>query len=324
MKILFYLLINSIILGSNIIIKVEIKKNEYIYYENISIKYKIINNSDINYFYPDARAYIIDEEGKEEIFGSYLKRLRRMPLFIKGREIKNGGIGGIMTKSGRYRIYVMINGEKAKDDNSYLKFKEKFKDQNFDILTEKIKSNEVEIEVKEPEGIDKEVYERYLKVDEMRWKAYNSENPIFWELLEKYPSSRYSGRLAVEKFVGCGLAKNCRISSKKEAYKSCKSLMKRGSTYYNKEPISKEGKEAKNRKERTIKVLEEIIKEHSDSIYKNYLLHRLSYEILHYGDYKKAKYYFEQILDLDPKIDQNKELIEEAREIIRCINEEEK
>lgn len=151
-------------------------------YENIEIEYKIINNSDINYFYPDARAYIIDEEGKEEVFGTYLKSLREMPLYIEGKQIKKGSISSIMKKSGRYRIYVMIDGEKTKDDISYLKFKEKFKDKNFDILTEKIKSNEVEIEVKEPEGIDKEVYERYLKVDEIRWKIQDSQNPLFWQL----------------------------------------------------------------------------------------------------------------------------------------------
>lgn len=174
------------------------EKITYILYEVIPIDYEIENKIEFYYIYPKLMAKAIDESGIEYKLWSNLldiKKVPSYPLLAPKKVLKSTSNNCLDFHSclavGKYKIYYYIDAEGEKAAQYFCNYNEK----NSKILTEKIKSNEIEIEVKEPEGVDKEVYEKYLKVDDIRWKATDSQNDLFWELLEKYPESRYAEQI---------------------------------------------------------------------------------------------------------------------------------
>lgn len=91
----------------------------------------------------------------------------------------------ILEKAGRYRIKLIYE---SKDYKRYSEIYEKIGKETIvtpisEVILGPVESNEIILEIKEPEGIDKQAYEEFKGYP----RAYGKE------LLEKYPTSTYAG-----------------------------------------------------------------------------------------------------------------------------------
>jgi len=354
--IIFITLLSSLSLGSNIGLemKIELDKNEYLLLEPILLKYAIENKSDLAIIHPEIKYMAKDEQGNEHLLGPNMQvtKSRISSPVIEANSKKEGKytISGYSLPAGSYKIYILLDGDKQQQAIKYgYGYFDKYNSKNSLVLLAREESNYVEIKIKEPEGIDKEVYEKYLKFEncfmheffkkdsqdrylyykkcnkeqEMIRNATSPKNDLYWELLEKYPESKYAEILLMENYFLCVLDNNCPDKVNAEnSYKACKSLMKREKTYFNTNPEDKASKEDKFKREREINVFEKVIKKNENLSYRNLLIYRLADFLSSYGDYQKAKEYYEDLSRLEPKTNLEIRIKEESKAFLKCLEEE--
>lgn len=315
-KNLFFIFISFssyILISNDISIKLkEPEKKVYILKEPIIIEYEIRNDSDFNYIYPeDIRAKKIDSNGKETLFGIYELGRRIGWYGIEKNSYKKRNFSMDIRDNdmvaGKYIIYAIIYAAKPGQKPDY-GYGGKWNETNTKVLYEDVISNSVEVEVVEPEGVDKEVYEKYLKVDEVRWKATDSQNELFWELLERYPESRYAEILL------CGYDPNKNISDYKkiDIKESIKNIIFSEKNSIINEQIQRERGKEKKRYEIILKVFNL----HKDS--KCYLdkLFWVARRYMDYFDYNKSCEILNELLSIEAKQEIDSVIRQKAREYL--------
>jgi len=335
-------------------IKFHTDKNVYLLLEPIIINYELNNKSGYTYIYESVKGYAMDEKGiNYDLWIDPKDTLRgpNWPVVGYGKEERRHKINCsspydlTCLKEGEYKLFLEIRGGEQID------YFGDYNKGNSKILRDRVLSNEVRVVIRKPEGIDKEVYEKYFKILDYCFdfkfledlsrnergqieerclkglkqvsRATDPQDDLYWELLEKYPESKYAEILLMENYFLCALDNNCPDKVNAEnSYKACKSLMKREKTYFNTNPEDKASKEDKFKREREINVFEKVIKKNENLSYRNLLIYRLADFLSSYGDYQKAKEYYEDLSRLEPKTNLEIRIKEESKAFLKCLEEE--
>jgi len=238
----------------------------------------------------DFLIVITDENGKE------LKRVGTGEiLYREGRDIKvikrGEEIRGSYNLSENYRLVAGVYKVYLRWRSNGIVLNAKTK-QYETVWAGDIRSNEEEFIIEEPNGIDKEVYNKYHYEPEGKIMCCNKPN----EVLEKYPTSTYAGWVLYNFDIDWYTRGTCSICDEKIIkdineigfFKALENLRN-----------SKKEIERKEKREKTIEFLEKFIKEHPEFPFIGYYYATLADKYLIKGDIKKACENYKKSLELE-------------------------
>lgn len=196
----------------------------------------------------------------------------------------------ILEKAGRYRIKLIYE---SKDYKRYSEIYEKIGNETIvtpisEVILGPVESNEIILEIKEPEGIDKQAYEEFKGYP----RAYEKE------LLEKYPTSIYAGWVLLN-YKGGAIVGGVFVRND-SAKKAILAAINLNSDEFKKwwhidYPIQPYNvKETKDLMEKT----ELFVNAHSDFRFSGYLLAKAGFNALALSMYERACELFRRSLNL--------------------------
>lgn len=215
---------------------------------------------------------------------------------------------GHARKAGIYKLHIAC--DYFEDPEKYEKYHYSL---NKKIHTEAFTSNTIILEVMNPSGIEKTVYDKYIS------QGNHDSRQKTVEMSLQYPESHYSLYFMVREFISCAFKNDCNLASTDQVESTCKNAK----TFCVYQPIDDDTpdhvRKVKQKRMDEINALSKLLEHHEASTYFFALKYKLGWILLQQGLYTESREHFEQTSRMKPKKEQDSEFIRVANDYLKFM-----